>query len=376
MLGLIHKVLKTQGLAAVRAATQRRKDEATATFRAGMEMIVPGASVTDMKWSPMPPRLTDVEFWGALEGALRGLELGEGRGFQDMLMSLLSGGADEPKRGCLDPAPLRRHFVETLFQTASREASSGTADTLRVCARLGCVPRAFLEELRRRTAAVSGRGRIRRFDKWMAGLGHMDSVVKSLVRRHDGELMLFPAKTGVDNWQNSGGDKTSGGFLSLDCAHLIVNSSERWWDSRITTRPLTDNTPESEICVKCEVEQQAGVEGREDECQNCLRFPAEPVSSETLRRIIRADRQWGPTTLRFPQGCKATPYSALPSVVTWCPVFLGARPPPFLARELETCDDSMRLLVAITRAVRSGHAGTDAVLGVAGQLWEDCKVFM
>ena len=119
-------------------------------------------------------------------------------------MALLSGGTNEPGRGCSEPAPLRRHFVETLFLTASRKAASGTADTLRFCARLGNCPRALLEELRRRTAAVSGRGRIRPFEEWTVGWGHLESVVKSVVRLRDGVPTLFPAKTGVDNWQNSG----------------------------------------------------------------------------------------------------------------------------------------------------------------------------
>ena len=96
------------------------------------------------------------------------------------------------------------------------------------------------------------------------------------------------------------------------------------------------------------MEQRAGVEGRAEVCFNCLRIPATPVFPGTLRRILVADDQWGPTTLREPSE-------------------LGAAP-------LEAGDDSMRLLVQITRAVRSGHAGTDAVLGVADQLWEDCRI--
>ena len=199
-----HQVLVNQGLAAVRAATRQRVAEQRASFVAGLHLIVPDADVADMEWSPLPPRLTDVEFWGALEGALGGMGLGEGRGFQDTLMSLLSGGKKEPGRGCMDTAPLRRHFVETLFVTASREAGSGTADTLRFCAHLGHVPRALLEELRRRTGAVSGRGRIRPFEGWTVGWGHLESVIKSVVRPRDGVPTLFPVKTGVDNWQNSG----------------------------------------------------------------------------------------------------------------------------------------------------------------------------
>ena len=112
-----------QGLAAVRAATRQRVAEERASFVSGLHVIVPDADVADVEWSPLPPRLTDVEFWGALEGALGGLGLGEGRGFQDTLMALLSGGTDEPGRGCWDTAPLRRHFVETLFATASSEAA-------------------------------------------------------------------------------------------------------------------------------------------------------------------------------------------------------------------------------------------------------------
>ena len=105
-----------QGLAAVRAATRQRVAEERASFVSGLHVIVPDADVADVEWSPLPPRLTDVEFWGALEGALGGLGLGEGWGFQDTLMALLSGGTNEPG--------LRRHFVETLFATASSEAAS------------------------------------------------------------------------------------------------------------------------------------------------------------------------------------------------------------------------------------------------------------
>ena len=193
-----------QGLTAVRAATQRRVEQERESFAAGLHVIVPGADVSAMEWSPLPPRLTDAEFWGALEGALGGLGLGEGRGFQDMLMRMLSGGGNEPGRGCLEPGPLRRHFVENIFVTSSRKASSGTADTLRFCARLGQVPQALLEEIRRRAGAVSGRGRIRPFEAWTVAWGHLQSVIKSIVRPRDGVSTLYPAKVGVDNWQNSG----------------------------------------------------------------------------------------------------------------------------------------------------------------------------
>jgi hypothetical protein len=147
---------------------------------------------------------------------------------------------------------------------------------------------------------------------------------------------------------NPGGDRSTGGYLSLDCANTIVNSSLGYWDSSITTRPPTENTPESEMCIKCEMEQRGGVEGRAEECINCLRIPATPIFPGTLGRILVADKQWGPTTLRSPSA-------------------LGAAP-------REAGDDSMRLLVAITCAMRSGHAGTDAVLGVAEDLWRDCTI--